>query len=168
MILQHLRNFEWLNEPNGVFFIDAGMKVVASGQNFFFTTQNEDFSLIIKWSNITKIASTENGIMLRIDDDNYAKCYVSYDKDFNSKLYCKICNLTNQDISMIDIEKEPYLQIKKTKYSYKISYSYNLETFENIREFSLVKKPEEIQIGAYLENTQISDFEATLSYINLK
>lgn len=185
MILQHLRHFEWLNEPQGVFFIDEGMKVVASpetyfiqnkheniyknnGHLFFKNSDDDNFCLTIKWSNIAKLFSSESGIMVRIDDETYAKCFISYDKDFKGKLFCTVTNLSNPDTGSIDMNDEIYLQIKKLGDLYKISYSHDLEVFELVREFYFVKNSDEVQIGAYLCNPTSFDFEATLSHIDLK
>lgn len=185
MLLQQLKNFEWLNEPQGVFFIDEGMKVLSNfetsfienkykniSQNnghFFFSNQSKDFSLTIKWDNISKICGSEAGIMIRFDNKNYAKLHISYDKEFNQEIYSNVIKNSTPDNYKIPIKKENiYLQIKKLDELYMMSYSTDLKNFETIREFYVDNPNEKIEIGTYLCNPSNQDFEATLSYIDLK
>ena len=44
MILENLKNFEWLNEPENVIFADKEMKIVAKKQTDFWQSKHHNFA----------------------------------------------------------------------------------------------------------------------------
>ena len=186
MLLQHLRNFEWDNEPLGVFFIDAGMKVVSNPEtdffqdmkkginidngHFFYIEKEENFSLKVKWATEMNYSLSQCGLMLRQDETNWAKLYATKIKEGKTKLTACIANFGNQDESYIETSIIPnnlFLKIEKSDDAFILSYSADDETYIKIRKFSFAKDTKKIKVGSYICNPQNADFEAILTYLDL-
>ncbi|MDD4555834.1 MAG: DUF1349 domain-containing protein [Alphaproteobacteria bacterium] len=178
MLLQHLKDFEWINEPLGVFFIDEGMKVLANAEtgfspktdtgHFFFIRKQEDFTLIVKWQVEAISPLVECGIMIRQDEKNWAKTHLTHTK--THKLSSTVLIHGNADESINDItlsQNELFYKLEKTGDSFTLSYSQDNLSYHQIRHFSFLDKVGELKIGAYICNPKNSDFEAVLNYLEV-
>lgn len=89
MLLDALRDFTWYNEPHNVRFIEEGMIVEVAEQtdfwqsaahnfhrdngHFFYTEKTGDFTLTLKWHSDEPLAFAQCGVMVRLDNLNWAK-----------------------------------------------------------------------------------------------
>ncbi len=88
MLLDDLKDFNWLNEPENVRFSEAAMEISAkrqsefwqhgSGQgkdngHFFYSPKNKNFLLRLQWQTDDFPQQAQAGIMLRIDEKNWFK-----------------------------------------------------------------------------------------------
>ena len=89
MLLDVLKDFEWLNEPEEVYFGENGMKVKAmpdtdfwvnarhkfskDNGHFFFKRGSGDFTVTAKWRFYRPEAFEQCGLMVRIDKNNWLK-----------------------------------------------------------------------------------------------
>ncbi|MFV0625744.1 MAG: DUF1349 domain-containing protein [Alphaproteobacteria bacterium] len=184
MLLQHLRNFEWLNEPLGVFFIDSGMKVVANSDTAFFQDKNANisidnghlffmeregnFCLKVKWKTEVSSPKAEAGIMIRIDSKNWVKVFTSQNKNNLADIYAHVTNMGSFDQSFEAADLEDiWLQIERRENTFIISYSKDNKTYKKIRIFSFIQSSQKIKAGAYICNPQNTDFESVLNYIDI-
>ncbi|MDR1693907.1 MAG: DUF1349 domain-containing protein [Lactobacillaceae bacterium] len=184
MLLQQLRDFEWLNEPQAVFFLDSGMKVVANPEtnfwqnkkislsrdsgHFFHTPKQGDFSLTVNWTLIARPTKAQCGIMLRIDKENWAKCYSMWDDDGKNKVCLSVTNLGLSDISEIQLDYEDtniWLRAARKSDVFEFSYSKDGDNYVPLRKFPFIKDTEKINAGAYICSPNKTEFEAVLSYI---
>lgn len=187
MILQHLLNFEWLNEPEGVFFIDDGMKVVPSfetnflqnrhdnknqdnGHLFFQEKDCTNISFRVGWKTISPSLLAQSGVMIRIDEKNWAKCGFVLEKNLKTYISSVVCNHGCSDENLIEIknQEEIYYKLIKKENIFTLSYSLDDKEYTKIREFSFVVDAQKFKIGAYINNPKLTDFESILSKISIE
>lgn len=188
MILQHLRNFEWMNEPMGVFFIDEGMKVVAEPEtdffqnerkminkdngHFFYAEKDGDFSLILTWKLNERPISAQSGIMVRMDEKNWANCFSIITNDKTYKICSSLTNRGFSDCCFQDINSENcniWYKLERRGDYFRISFSTDGEKYNLFRNFTFINPNMRwLKIGAFICNPDTENFEAVLSYIELK
>ena len=175
MLLDALRDFEWLNEPLDVNFEETGMRVLTHNKtdfwqsahhrvakdngHFFYTRRFDDFSFVVGWRFRIEGRFDQCGIMLRIDEKNWFKASIMYE----SPQYPMIGSCENIDIPT-GIE-QMYYKIKRYKGDYIISYSYDGINFRQMRLLHLLKDQPEVKVGAFICSPQHEGFEATLTRI---
>lgn len=186
MLLQQLFNFQWLNEPQGVFFLDSGMKVVAEPEtsfwqnkklkinrdngHFFYATKDSDFLLTVKWDIITRPALAENGLMLRIDKENWAKIFAKWDENGKNKIYVSVTNLGFSDLNELELdysETKIWFKAKRQFDNIELLYSKDGDNYQSLREFTFIDSQKELDIGAYICCPNKNEFDAVLSNINI-
>lgn len=84
MLLDALRDFEWLNEPLDVNFDEMGMRVLTHDKtdfwqsahhkfgkdngHFFYTRHSGNFTFLVTWKFVSDGQFDQCGVMLRIDE----------------------------------------------------------------------------------------------------
>ena len=84
MLLDVLKDFEWLNEPRKLAYSDAGMAISTEAQtdfwqsvqhqvrkdngHFFFTPRDGNFTLTLQWQFGDYSGFRQCGLMLRLDE----------------------------------------------------------------------------------------------------
>lgn len=97
MLLEKLKQFDWMNEPANVRFDEKGMNVQAKYRtdfwccsrynfrkddgHFFFCYVLGDFCCDLNWEFQSAGLFDQCGIMLRTDVNNWFKCSIMYEKD---------------------------------------------------------------------------------------
>lgn len=184
MLLQQLLNFQWYNEPNAVFFLDNGMKVISNEEtffwqnkklsiskdngHFFFDKKQDTFSLSVKWDLTAKPALAESGLMIRADKENWAKTYFVWDNNGKNKVITSVTNLGISDLAEIELkydESEIWFKADKKSDTIELSFSKNGKDFILLRRFAFINQINKFDIGAYICCPQKTDFEAVLSHI---
>lgn len=184
MLLDALRDFEWLNEPLDVNFEETGMRVLTHNKtdfwqsahhrvskdngHFFYTRRYDDFSFVVGWKFQINGRFDQCGIMLRIDEKNWFKASIMYDAPQYPMIGSCVTNNGYSDWANIDIPagiEEMYYKIKRHKGDYVISYSFDGQNFRQMRMLHLLKDQPEVKVGAFVCSPQHEGFEATLTRI---
>lgn len=186
MLLESLKQFDWMNEPVRVRFDDRGMHVTAKSKtdfwncvrynfikddgHFFFSYVSDDFCCELNWEFETSKLFDQSGIMLRIDENNWFKASIMYDNDLQPMMATSLTNMGFSDLATINLQKEVnrvWYRLKRYKGCYVVSYSVNGEEYIQLRKFYLIKDEKDVKVGAYICSPQQEDFEATLNDIKL-
>lgn len=187
MLLEQLRDFEWLNEPDDVDFDDSGMMVVAKANtdfwqnnrknihkndgHFFFSRRNGNFVLNVQW-NFRQLKDFEQcGIMLYFDERNWMKASIMTDNPLLPKLGCCVTNCGYTDWAMQETSAEIeqiYFRIKRSSGDYTLFYSLDGIKFVQIRWFNFQNEEMEIKAGAYIASPKNVGFQAQLQAINFE
>ena len=184
MLLEALRDFEWLNEPDNVVFQDKEMRVVAlvgtdfwqsknhnfhrDNGHFFYTRRQDNFSFTIKWQFAALRPYTQCGIMVRLDENNWIKASILYDNPQRPMLGSSVTQNGYSDWAALDISddlREIWFKIRRQQGDYLIYYSVDGEKFTQIRATHLINDLPEVKVGAYICNPTQNPFEATLSVL---
>lgn len=181
MLLDFLREFEWLNDPFNVRFDEAGMNVTSfentdfwqalhhniqkDNGHFFFTRKQGDFSFSAKWR-FDKINPFDQcGIMVRQDNRNWFKISI-----MSEKLGTVATTRGYSDWAMQDIPegtKEIWYKIRKVKGDYYAFFSVDGEKFHQTRLFTFPSESAEVKAGAYICTPNKTPFTAVLSDIEI-
>ena len=102
MLLETLKQFDWMNEPQRVRFDDEGMFVSAKQNtdfwccsrfnfkkddgHFFYGRAEGDFCCDLNWEFATRGQFNQCGIMLRVDGENWFKASIMYQDEQNPML----------------------------------------------------------------------------------
>lgn len=184
MRLDALVDFEWLNEPQEVYFFEGGVKITAlpktefwhsCRQNFhkdnghlFFRRISGNFSLTIKWCFDDISSLCQCGIMGRIDEFNWFKASIMSEENDNSFIGSSVTQLGSSDLSMQQINdecKEIWYRLEQNDDEMLISYSFDGNTFKQLRMFEILKDYDELLVGAYVCCPRNKRFTAVLSSI---
>ncbi len=185
MLLEQLKDFEWLNEPDDVAFSEEGMSVLArpetdfwqnSGKgihadsgHFFFIRKCGNFVMEAGW-HFPKAENLEQcGIMLRFDEKNWLKASVMRDGETSSKLVSCVTNSGYTDWAAQDISVQAddvCFRVKRQNGEYVLFFSAGGEAFQQIRLFSFVHEDAEIKAGVYICSPRAAPFSAVLKKID--
>jgi len=185
MLLETLKEFDWMNEPQYVRFTDEGMHTTAKFKtdfwccarhnfrkddgHFFYSYVLGDFCCDLDWSCIKQDNFDQCGIMLRSDVNNWFKASITSD---NTQFYI-ISSLTQEGYSdwvAIPLSQEAkhiWYRLKKRKGCYTAYYSLDGNKYLELRKFYLIHDTDEVKVGPYLCSPQSDDFTAILHSINL-
>ena len=185
MLLDQLRDFEWLNEPAEVNFSDGGMSVLAvkgsdfwqnktrrvkkDDGHFFFARKCGNFSLVVQWHFSPMCDSQQCGLMVRFDEQNWAKLSIMTDNPDFPKLGSCVCNSGYTDWASQAIAPDIcdiWFMIKRINGDYLMFYSTDGLSFRQIRLFNFINEDVEIKAGAYICSPKNEGFEAVLNKID--
>ena len=184
MLLDALRDFEWLNEPLDVNFDEMGMRVLTHDKtdfwqsahhkfgkdngHFFYTRHSGNFTFLVTWKFVSDGQFDQCGVMLRIDEKNWFKASIMYDNPGQPMLGSSVTNCGYSDWAAMDIPagvEEVSFKVKRLNGDYVIYYSLDGEVFKQIRVLHLINEQPEVKIGAYICSPRRAGFEATLTQI---
>lgn len=184
MNFEVLENFNWYNEPENVRFEDDAMLVfsksgvdfwqsIQSGikkddAHFFYCRKNEDFSLTLKWS-FTEIDNfSQCGIMLRIDERNWFKAYVTDEDNDESYTLASVLTVGGHSnwfgIRIDEKINNIWFRLTRSQDNYVLYYSLDGIRFMKKGMFYL-KSYEDVKVGAFIASPNKNDFFAQLSDI---
>lgn len=185
MLLDQLRDFEWLNEPKEVNFHDGGMSILALNHtdfwqnksrnvhkddgHFFFARKAGNFSLTVKWCFAPLKNFQQCGIMLRFNEQNWMKASLMFDNFEHPKLGSCVCNNGLTDWALMPAPKELtelWLRVKRQNGDYVLFVSLDGSVFQQIRVFNFLNEDVEIKAGAYLCAPNSEDFEPVLAKLD--
>ena len=186
MLLDVLRNFSWYNEPANVRFIEEGMLIETKQNtdlwqnnahnlhkddgNFFYVQKQGDFNLTIKWHLYAPVSSDQCGIMVRIDNFNWAKIGFLSTNLQDPQIGSVVTKAGDSDWACVELSEIPSaisLRIIRRGTSFAAFYSLDEKTFKQIRLFSFADTPTEVKIGAYACSPQAHNFECVLEEVSL-
>lgn len=186
MNFEVLESFDWYNEPGNVRFEDGAMLVFArdgvdfwqsihrglkkDDAHFFYSRKDGDFSLTLKWS-FSEIGSrSQCGIMLRIDERNWFKAFITKSEYNENILSSSLTNGGHSDWSGFDLKQNIdciWFRLVREQDDYILYYSLDGIRFLNNRIFYL-KSYEDVKVGAYIASPCQNNFSARLSDIKFE
>lgn len=186
MLLETLKQFDWLNEPQRVRFDDDGMYVTAKYRtdfwscsrynfqkddgHFFFCYVLGDFCCDLSWEFNAPKQFDQCGIMLRTDQYNWFKASIMYDDENSPMLATSLTNEGFSDLATLPLPrgtKRVWYRLKRRKGCYIVSYSFDGEEYMQLRKFYLIHDVDDVKVGAYICSPQRDDFEAVLRGIEM-
>lgn len=185
MILENLKNFEWLNEPENVIFTDKEMKIIAKPQtdfwqslhhnfakddgHFFFLPQQNNFEVIILWRASKTSNFNQCGLMVRFNDKNWFKASLMHQNKNLPEIGSCVTIDGHSDWAGVMLDTCPnkiwYKLIRKDN-DFIAYYSLDGTKFIRLRQFYIDTDNTAIKVGAYICSPQDSSFEATLEEIS--
>ena len=166
MLLEQLRDFEWLNEPEEVTISEEGMSETANKESdiwqntrknvhadnghFFFVRKCGNFTMEIKWQFQLACHLEQCGIMLRFDEKNWMKASLMCDNQAAPRLVTCVTNSGYTDWAAQEIAAETdriCFRIKRQNGEYVLFYSADEVHFRQIRLFSFIN--EDIETAAW-------------------
>lgn len=186
MLLETLKEFDWLNEPQRVRFDEDGMYVTSKYRtdfwccarhdfrkddgHFFFSYVLGEFCCDLDWAFEEAKSFDQCGIMLRTDANNWFKASIMYENDEYPMLATSLTNDGFSDLATIPLPrgtKHVWYRLKKRKGCYIASYSLDGSEFMQLRKFYLIHDADDVKVGAYICSPQRDDFEAVLKNLQL-
>ena len=186
MLLETLKQFDWMNEPQRVRFDNDGMFVSAKQNtdfwccsrfnfkkddgHFFYGRAEGDFCCDLNWEFATRGQFNQCGIMLRVDGENWFKASIMYQDEQNPMLATSLTHMGLSDLATLPLPrgvKRVWYRLRRRRGWYIASYSLDGTEYIQLRKFYLIRDNDEIKIGAYLCAPQNDDFSAVLRGISL-
>lgn len=182
MKLENLKDFEWYNEPENVFFKGEDMHVLAMPQtdfwqntrhgvsvdngHFFYKTTRTDFTLVLRFRFENADKFSQCGLMIRYDKANWFK--VSLMSEDSSKPEIGHCLTAggNSDWANLPLHNAVYqmwYKLVRRGSDFVAYYSLDGENFLRLRQFVLMG--ENLKTGAYIASPQQNNFEVVLEEI---
>lgn len=188
MLLDSLKDFEWYNEPEDVYFMETGMSVVSKSKtdfwqskghkfqkddgHFFYTESKGDFRLIIKWRlEEPSDFFCQSGIMLRTDSQNWFKFSLMSENKEQAKLGSSLTISGSSDWAVIDLPnpvREIWYKLVRNQDDYIAYYSLDGKKYSQHRLLYLPSEQGKVKVGAYVASPQIKDFEACLEILDME
>ena len=181
MLLETLKEFDWLNEPQQVRFEDEGMFVRAKYRtdfwccarhnfrkddgHFFFSYVLGEFCCDLDWSFENAGPFDQCGIMLRFDVNNWFKLSMMSESEENPKIATSLTNEGYSDLATVALPQGTnriWYRLKKRKGCYIAYYSLDGQEYIELRKFYMLHDSDEMKIGAYICSPQSEDFSAML------
>lgn len=184
MLLDALRDFTWYNEPHNVRFIEEGMIVEVAEQtdfwqsaahnfhrdngHFLYTEKTGDFTLTLKWHSDEPLAFAQCGVMVRLDNLNWAKGGVLSPDLYKPQLGTVVTNAGHSDWAvspLYDYNADFWYRLRRKNGDFIIFYSVDGQNFQQIRLFRFWKAAETVKVGAYACSPQRAGFRCILENI---
>lgn len=186
MLLDSLRNFSWYNEPENVRFNEEGMVVTVRGGtdfwqsshhnfhkddgHFFYTAVTGDFTLTLKWHADAAAVFSQCGIMLRIDNLNWAKAGILSPNLQRPQIGSIVTNQGYSDWAsqaLVQYQPQIWYRLRRRNGDFIFYYSLDGEVFQQLRMFHPLNTIGEIKAGAYACSPQQSNFSCILESVEL-
>ena len=186
MLFETLENFEWYNDPENVRFEGEAMDIYAKKNtdfwqsihrgfkkdsgHFFFSRQDKNFILTMKWHFDEIDKFSQCGIMLRIDERNWFKASIMNDDEDGDVLASSLTIGGHSDWSGFSLKKsiqDIWFRLNRVDDDYIVSYSLDGIDFIKMRLFYM-QSYEEVKVGAYIASPNKEKFHAMLSNIQIE
>lgn len=187
MLLDQLRDFEWLNEPAEVNFSDGGMSVLAlkgsdfwqnknrhvrkDDGHFFFARKCGNFSLLVQWHLNHFVDLAQCGLMIRFNEQSWAKIALMSESQNIPKLGTFVCNGGFTDWACQNFAADVHdlwFMVKRINGDYIFFYSLDGIEFVQVRLFNFLNEDVEIKAGAFICSPKNDGFEAVLKKIDFE
>ena len=181
MLLDALKDFSWYNEPENVRFVENGMLVETSPEtdfwqnsayhlhrdngHFFYTSKFSDFTITVKWSFSGAIASDQCGLMIRIDNLNWAKISLLSTDMRKLQIGAVVSNKGFSDWSsypLVSLPQELWFRAVRRGNDFALYFSIDGVIFERIRVFYFPYAETSLKVGAYACSPQKRSFSCVL------
>ncbi len=187
MILENLKDFEWYNEPENVIFTDKEIKIVAKKEtdfwqskhhhfakdngHLFFLRKTNDFGIYVHWKANESANFNQCGIMVRLDDKNWFKASLMYQKPDEAEIGSCVTINGHSDwagVLLANAPVEVWYKLVRQKDDFMVYYSLDGNKYIRLRQFYMNTTGIELKAGAYICSPQTDRFEAVLSDIDFK
>lgn len=187
MLLDALKNFEWMNEPQEMSFADIGVKIRAEEKtdfwqdfrhnlhqdsgHFFYREAAGDFELTVKWSFIDISGFCQCGLMGRIDENNWFKISVLAEDTNRCQLAGVVTAFGISDMALQPINSENgeiWYRLRSEKGIFSLAYSVDGKDYNEVRLFQPLKDCSALKVGAYICNPSERKFSALLSAMDFR
>lgn len=185
MLLDSLKDFSWYNEPANVRFVESGMLVESEpgtdfwqsahhnfhkdNGHFFYTLKQGDFSLVVKWHFTDALASDQCGIMLRLNDLNWAKAGILTTDLRTPQLGSVVTCGGASDWAgwpLVKMPEDIWLKLVRRGKDFLFFASIDGRNFRQIRMFGMPAAGGELKAGAYACSPLGRGFESVLEEIS--
>ena len=186
MLLEKIKDFNWVNEPKNVEFIEKGLLITAKEQtdfwqnsafniskddgHFFACVKEGDFILSAKWCFEKTIESAQCGIMVKSDTKNWIKTGILPTADNKVQIGVVVANNGVCDWSVNDLSdniNNVYFKIRRKGSNFIVYYSTDGESFKQIRLVNHLHIRQVIDVGAYACSPKDNSFDCILEEIEL-
>ena len=187
MLLENIKNFDWVNEPQNVEFIEKGMLITTKpltdfwqnstagfskdNGHFFSRTQAGDFEIFAKWSFDTILESAQCGIMVKFDSKNWIKTGILSTNPYKPQIGVVTANNGACDWSIVEAKencKGACFRIRRKGPNFIVYYSENNEDYKQIRMITQPSIGSVVEIGAYACSPKDECFDCILEEIDIK
>lgn len=184
MLLDALKDFCWYNEPLNVRFVENGMLINTIPEtdfwqnaaynlhrdngHFFYNTKQGDFVTTVKWRFSDMIASDQCGLMMRIDNRNWAKISLLSTDMRKLQIGSIVTDGGYSDWATYPLNYLPnelWFRLVRKGQDFALSFSLDGSTFERVRIFYFPQAEDTIKIGAYACSPQKRSFSCILEDI---
>lgn len=186
MLLEEIRNFDWINEPKNVEFIEKGLLITTKPHtdfwqnslfgiskedgHFFACNKNDNFTVDAKWSFEKTVDSAQCGVMIRYDSKNWIKAGLLPMGAGIVQLGVVVANNGYCDwstVSLSDDIKTINFRVKRRESNFVVYYALDDEKYAQIRvvNHSEIKQP--VEVGAYACSPKDESFDCVLEEIKL-
>lgn len=186
MLLDALRNFEWLNEPQEFAFNERGLKITARPQtdfwqdkiggynkddgHFFYGYKKGTFELTTRWRCGIPTNFAQCGLMGRINEHIWFKISLFSKNGTNMNICCVVTDNGSSDMSLTPISsvgQEIWFRLKHNNNGVcELLYSQNGITFVAVRRFCLNEDDGGLQNGAFICAPSENHYTAVLMSID--
>ena len=187
MLLEQIKNFNWVNEPQNVEFIEKGLLIttkthtdfwqnitfnISKNDGHFFSCIKEgDFSLSAKWSFEQPVASAQCGLLVSSDPKNWIKAGILSTTNEQPQIGVVVSNNGACDWSIIDLNKDTktvYFKIKRKIANFIVFYSLDGVEYKQIRLINHLYIRQVIDVGAYACSPKDESFTCILEDVEIK
>lgn len=184
MLLDALKDFCWYNEPLNVRFVENGMlvdtvpetdfwqnsahRLYRDNGHFFYTTKQGDFSTTVKWKFSNIIASDQCGLMVRVDNRNWAKISLLCTDMRKLQIGSVVTDGGYSDWAVYPLNNLPdelWFRVVRKGNDFAMYFSVDGNSFERVRIFYFSQIEDAIKVGAYACSPQNRSFSCTLEDI---
>ncbi len=185
MLLDVLKDFEWLNEPRKLAYSDAGMAISTEAQtdfwqsvqhqvrkdngHFFFTPRDGNFTLTLQWQFGDYSGFRQCGLMLRLDERNWIKMGLMAAEAGKPQIGTVVTHRGNSDWAVHDLPESGnvlWFRVRRLKGDYIFFVSVDGEKFRQLRLVTFHSENPVIQAGAYACSPQEQPFDCTLKTLD--
>ncbi|MBE6454010.1 MAG: DUF1349 domain-containing protein [Alphaproteobacteria bacterium] len=187
MLLENIKNFNWLNEPQNVGFIEEGLLITAKPEtdfwqnadyNFykdnghlFSVTKDNNFVITAKWQIPVIKDSAQCGIMIRYDSATWIKVGILSPNPYKPQIGTVVANNGSSDWSVVELPekiKSIWYRIRRHNNDFIIFYSLDGIKYTQIRMLHLSKVSDNVNAGAYVCSPKNDTFECVLEDIDVQ
>lgn len=184
----NLNDFKWTRQPKEYRIYDNKIEIITEPhtdlwQRTYYHFQNDNapvlqieteekfFSFIVKTEfNDSNQRFDQCGIVMYLDSDNWLKGSVEYENSEYQHLGSVVTNQGYSDwaTTVIDASiKSIWYRFSRREDDYRIEYSLDGKTYNQMRICHMHKGKEKIQFGIYACSPEESSFKAVFSYIQM-
>lgn len=184
----NLNDFKWTRQPKEYRIYDNKIEIITEPhtdlwQRTYYHFQNDNapvlqieteekfFSFIVKTEfNDSHQRFDQCGIVMYLDSDNWLKGSVEYENSEYQHLGSVVTNQGYSDwaTTVIDASiKSIWYRFSRREDDYRIEYSLDGKTYNQMRICHMHKGKEKIQFGIYACSPEESSFKAVFSYIQM-
>ena len=187
MLLENIKNFNWINEPKNVEFIEKGLLISTKHQtdfwqnnafniskddgHFFACIKEGDFVISTKWFFEMTIESAQCGILVKSDPKNWIKVGLLPTADNKIQIGTVVASGGICDWSINDLDNNLnslYFTIKRRGTNFIVYYSMDGTNYSQIRLINHPHIRQVIDVGAYACSPKDECFDCVLEEIEVK
>ena len=137
---------------------------------FFFFSDEQFFSFLLKTDFDTKVRYDQSGIVMYLDSDNWLKASVEYENDEIQRLGSVVTNNGYSDWSSVDVDasiKSIWFRLSRREDDFCIENSFDGVNFKQMRICHMFNAKEKISFGIYACSPEYSTFKASFTNMEI-